>query len=351
MRIQSSQVALAAKRSYAEQYSREESFRFWVGPRRSTDGTESGTNSNTLAPPAPPPPPANAATPTRSGPGPTEAAIEADLDPLHRMMKDLLERIFGINIDLSPFGETPCYTVDQAGSVPSAPPSTESPQPLGWGMDYQVRETHAEAEQTDFAAQGVVRLDTGEEISFGYSLSMQRVSIEESSFRLQAGDAMIDPLVLNLDDTTANLTNERLAFDLDADGQAESIAFARGGSAFLALDKNGNSRIDDGSELFGPSTGNGFSELARYDSDHNSWIDENDPVFERLRLLNVDGTGNLVVKPLKTGDVGAIYLGNTETPFTVQTASQETQGQVARTGIYLKVHGGAGSVQQVDLVA
>lgn len=50
----------------------------------------------------------------------------------------------------------------------------------------------------------------------------------------------------------------------------------RPGGVFLALDKNGDSVINDGKELFGAATGQGFKELAIYDSDKNYWIDEND---------------------------------------------------------------------------
>lgn len=43
-----------------------------------------------------------------------------------------------------------------------------------------------------------------------------------------------------------------------------------------------NGKIDDGSELFGARTGNGFNELAKYDSDNNHFIDAGDPVFSNL---------------------------------------------------------------------
>ena len=38
-------------------------------------------------------------------------------------------------------------------------------------------------------------------------------------------------------------------------------------------------------------TGNGFSELAEYDSDGNGWIDENDEVYDQLKVWVKDENG------------------------------------------------------------
>ena len=58
-----------------------------------------------------------------------------------------------------------------------------------------------------------------------------------------------------------------MRLDLDADGRMDSISVPTGDDALLALDRNGNGRIDDGRELFGDQHGaaNGFAELARFD--------------------------------------------------------------------------------------
>lgn len=63
----------------------------------------------------------------------------------------------------------------------------------------------------------------------------------------------------------ASLTERDFAFDIDLDGHADQIAFVGTGSGFLALDRNGDGEINDGSELFGPESGDGFAELAAYD--------------------------------------------------------------------------------------
>jgi hypothetical protein len=66
------------------------------------------------------------------------------------------------------------------------------------------------------------------------------------------------PLIVDANHDGFKLTNasEGVLFDLDADGSPERLPWTEPDSddAFLALDRNGNGRIDDGSELFGNHT-------------------------------------------------------------------------------------------------
>lgn len=118
----------------------------------------------------------------------------------------------------------------------------------------------------------------------------------------------------------------------------------------MALDANGNGVIDDGNELFGTRSGNGFADLAAYDGDGNGWIDENDDVYSKLRVWVKDADGGDRLLDLKEANVGAIYLGSADTEFSLKdAATNETNAVLRRTGVYLKETGEAGTLSHVDL--
>ena len=114
--------------------------------------------------------------------------------------------------------------------------------------------------------------------------------------------------------------------------------------------QNANGRIDDGRELFGPATGNGFAELAAHDEDGNLWIDESDSIYYSLRIWSKDAQGNDQLIALGQRGIGAIYLGHATTPFEVKNEQNQLQAAVRSSGIYLNEDGSAGTVQQLDLV-
>lgn len=209
----------------------------------------------------------------------------------------------------------------------------------------------AEAEYTAYQAAGVARTEDGREISFGVTVEMSRAFCQKYESFVQEDYICTDPLVINLDKNVASVTEQKFLFDLDADGKEEEISFAGAGSGFLALDRNGDGKINDGSELFGTRSGNGFADLAQYDKDGNGWIDENDDVFYDLKIWTKDEDGRNRLLSLKEADVGAIYLGYADTEFSLnESETNRKDGIIRSTGVYLKESGGAGTVQHVDLV-
>ena len=208
----------------------------------------------------------------------------------------------------------------------------------------------SELENTAFQATGVAKTADGREISFDVSIEMTRAFCERNKSFSTQEYIYTDPLVINLNSNFASVSDQKFLFDINSDGQNEAISFTENGSGFLALDKNGDGAINNGSELFGTTSGNGFADLAVYDSDGNSWIDEADDVFKDLRVWTKDDSGNNVLLDLKEGEVGAIYLGNVSTEFSLNTLeSNQTNGIIRSSGIFLKENGAVGTIQHVDM--
>lgn len=223
-----------------------------------------------------------------------------------------------------------------------------------WTLQKTATAKQTEAETTSFNGRGSVQTADGRSIDFNVSMQMSRAFIEESSILSNSTQYVLtDPLVIQLEDAPNTISDQKWFFDIDGDGVKEEISQLANGNGFLALDENENGIIDDGSELFGTKSGNGFSDLAAYDEDGNGWIDENDSVYSKLKIWTKDANGNDKLMDLKQADIGAIYLGYADTEFTHKSLNtNETQAVVRQTGIYLRESTGtAGTIQQVDFAS
>ena len=210
---------------------------------------------------------------------------------------------------------------------------------------------HSEQETTCFDAKGMVRTADGREIPFNMNVEMSRSFTQVAENYIDFGKPRLcDPLVINLNGNVTDVTDQKFLFDLDSDGNNESISMLGSGSGYLALDKNGDGMINDGSELFGTTSGNGFADLAQYDKDNNGWIDEADEIFSKLRIWVKDPDGNDKLMTLSEAGVGAICLGSHDTEFSLNNLSDNhTNGVIRKTGMFLYENGQSGTVQQLDL--
>ena len=208
----------------------------------------------------------------------------------------------------------------------------------------------SESESTTFASSGMVKTQDGRSIDFNIEVSMSRAFTSQINTLTTQNYIKTDPLVINLDTDIGSVTDQKFLFDLDSDGDEEEISFAGKGSGFLALDKNGDGCIGDGSELFGTKSGDGFKDLAAFDEDGNGWIDENDSIYSKLKVWTKDEDGNDYLINLKDADVGAIYLDNAHTQFSLKDGNNRLNGEIKKTGIYLhESTGAAGTLNHVDL--
>ncbi len=338
MRIESSIIAMSSMRRYESESRRDEKLEVWIDPpaSNSTDDTVTLLFSG---------------LPT-DGPGGAEHAAGGEeiveSDPKLLIIKGLLEAFTGRKIRLASIsgpeavGAVECSRGGDDGA--QAEPAE------GWGLRYDYSETRTESEQTAFSAGGIVRTGDGRELAFTLDLRMSREFAEQTGISIRAGDAArIDPLVINFAGRAAELTDWRFNFDLDSDGSAEAIPFVTQGSGLLVFDRNRDGAVSNGSELFGPSTGNGFGELARLDADGNGWIDENDSAYDGLYVWTRDADGNAALSGLKASGVGALNVACSDSPFDLRDENNLLKGQIIRTGIYLRESGSAGSIQQLDL--
>lgn len=365
MKIEQYSVSLASEHAYSRQTSRSETLRAWVGDQRPDfeganrdDSAASGSTRVIISAAARQ---ALAAASAQTGGMPPQAnqaedaapALPVDEEKIHDAKLDLLirlvEALTGRKIKVMDAGEiSKLSTAGQELADIEVNPSADQPQ--GWSVEYDYHEEIYEVETTSFMASGEIITADGKRVKFGVALQMHREFHQEVSVSFRAGDAVRkDPLVINFDGTAAQLSDMKFDFDIDADGKLDRISFVGPGSGFLVLDKNGNGRIDDGSELFGAKTGNGFAELAAYDSDGNGWIDENDSIFHELRTWTKDADGTDRLSTLAERGIGALYLGHAATPFDLKDNQNRQHGQILSTGIYLSENGGAGTIQQLDL--
>ena len=210
--------------------------------------------------------------------------------------------------------------------------------------------TYEEAEETSFSTTGRVRTADGREIEFGIEMAMSRSFYAEYSQSFTSMEpTLMDPLVINLDGDVAGISDQKFFFDLDCDGTEDEIGSLTAGNGFLALDKNKDGTINDGSELFGAKTGEGFKELAEYDLDGNGWIDEADEIFDRLLVWTKDEHGHDRLFTLKEAGVGAICLSAMGTEFSLKDETNTTKAKIRSTGFFLHENGMPGMIQQLDL--
>ena len=165
-------------------------------------------------------------------------------------------------------------------------------------------------------------------------------------FKLLAWSTKDDPLVLDLDGDgieTSSLTQGGVHFDMDGDGFAELSGWVGADDGLLVLDRDGNGKIDDISELFGAPGGSGFGELRLLDDDASGVIDAGDVVFDKLQVwrdLNQDGVsqqGEL----FSLADLGIVSIDALGNPLGVTTPS----GALLReTATFTRADGSTGNI-------
>lgn len=385
MKIESSTVSMASQNSYKESTKTEESLRVW-GAGGNTSTTVKGLDTLDLSEQA-----KNLqlnATPITTASSDDTPSLSSKQEQQLSLLQQMIEALTGkkirfvmpksiphhnsnINLAIKNAYSTKNFLqTANAQILTSDPTATSNLQNIkanpvalnavsgsslqsssGLGFEYNRNVTHYESQSTAFQTQASVKTADGREINIDLRLNLSREFMSQSNLHIQASTqpVQVDPLVINFGTATAAVTDKKYSFDIDANGTMDQISFVGPGSGFLALDLNNDGIINDGSELFGPQSGNGFADLAAYDSDGNNWIDENDAIYDKLQIWSKDSTGKDILMALGQKGVGAIYLGNVNTSFALKGENNQTNGQLQQTGIYLNENGSAGTIQHIDL--
>jgi hypothetical protein len=161
------------------------------------------------------------------------------------------------------------------------------------------------------------------------------------------------PIVLDLNGDGVHTTSiaQGVQFDLFATGSKVTTGWVDATDGLLALDRNSNGSIDDGSELFGTSTtlangqnaSNGYEALAQLDANADGVIDAKDAAYSNLKVW-VDANGDGVsesgeLKSLASLNVASINVNGDKTAakdngnwIGMQSTFTKTDGSTAATG-------------------
>jgi uncharacterized repeat protein (TIGR01451 family) len=170
----------------------------------------------------------------------------------------------------------------------------------------------------------------------------------------QTRDATITPIVIDLNGDgihTISRAASTGSFDLFGNGTAIKSGWISGSDGFLAIDKNGNGKVDDISELFGGNAkGAGFAQLAAYDSNGDGLVDAKDAHFADLRVWqDVNGNHQTDAGELMTlaqAGVSSLTVAHTDLPFVDaqdnlhlerSTATMASGASVSMTDVYFNV--------------
>ncbi len=105
----------------------------------------------------------------------------------------------------------------------------------------------------------------------------------------------ISPIIIDLNGDgvrTVSIEQSQARFDMDLDGVRDATGWVSREDGLLAVDVNHDGRINDRSELFGGDIGQGFSQLAAFDSNQDGVVNASDERFADLQIWqDRDGDG------------------------------------------------------------
>jgi hypothetical protein len=118
-------------------------------------------------------------------------------------------------------------------------------------------------------------------------------------------------------------------FDIANSGEKLSTGWISNADAFLAIDKNGNGKIDSRAELFGGGVGQGFAKLESFDSNHDGLVNAQDDRFDKLKVWQDKNSNGITDRNelFSLADVGIVSLKVASTSNFTLDAQQNVLGE------------------------
>jgi hypothetical protein len=167
---------------------------------------------------------------------------------------------------------------------------------------------------------------------------------------------VFSPIILDLDGDGIEMRKMSKAhtyFDVDGDGERDRVGWASGGDGFLVIDRNGDGKITDGSELtFAPENSdarNALEALAALDNNNDHKIDASDARFGELKVwVDANRNGTTDDGELKTlTELGIESIGLS--PHNLEGSMKVGSNALLSTAVFTRTDGTTGSVGDTAL--
>lgn len=258
------------------------------------------------------------------------------------ILKLLVQKLAGKDIEWFNSKE-----IEHMHSTTQTIPTTQSDSEQQGPIKVIVEELHHEHQANSLKMAGKITTVAGRDISFEFKLNFEQNYTEYQ--RSIETINMKDPLVISFTNKPVAFEESSYQFDIDADGNKDTITQLEKGYGYLAFDRNNNGKIDDGQELFGALSSNGFAELSQYDEDGNGFIDENDVIFDSLKVWIKNNKEDKLIS-LNEANIGAIATQSVNSPLNIRNGNGELKGAIRESSFYLNNDGNVGLIQQIDFV-
>ena len=279
-----------------------------------------------------------------------------------QLMVIVLERVLGRTLDISDFSFT-AKKDDRSNDSANGNSllNNDMLSPLGAqlinidGQSFQqgdvvsVEQWHSREQQLEYQVQGTFMVNEQELfLDYNYSLASEQISYSKIEMSVEA---LKDPIIVQFGSRGLGEISGQKDFDFNQDKSLNILPVFSGDVGYLVYDKNHNNKADDGGELFGPETGQGFTELAQLDSNKNGFIDAEDQHFEQLYLWQPGNDNNQAEQwlSLEEAEIQAISLSAISTPYDFYDQQGEIQAQLRQSSFAISENGIGRGVHQVDV--